>query len=387
MIESTQFISTIRSVVGNAPRIGLHEPDITDLEHKYVAECLTSTFVSSVGPFVTRFEAEIAEFTGSKHAIAVSNGTSALHVALVLAGVKHNEEVLIPALSFVATANAVVHAGGVPHFVDSDLDNLGMSPESLRSVLENCEATPDGLVNPDTNRRIASIVPMHTIGHPVAIKEIIAIADEFGVPVVEDSAESLGSYVGQQHTGTFGKLGILSFNGNKTITTGGGGMILTDDDELAYQAKHLTTTAKIPHPWLFSHDQVAWNFRLPNLNAAMGVAQLSRLPQFLDEKRTIAEGYIAAFEDFSGLTFIEEPEATVSNYWLCSVILNEDNAFMRDVLIRDTNDAGIQTRPLWELLNTLPMYKDNPATELTNAESLQSRVISIPSSPFLARKM
>lgn len=387
MIESTQFISTIRSVVGNAPRIGLHEPDITDLEHKYVAECLTSTFVSSVGPFVTRFEAEIAEFTGSKHAIAVSNGTSALHVALVLAGVKHNEEVLIPALSFVATANAVVHAGGVPHFVDSDLDNLGMSPESLRSVLENCEATPDGLVNPATNRRIASIVPMHTIGHPVAIKEIIAIADEFGVPVVEDSAESLGSYVGQQHTGTFGKLGILSFNGNKTITTGGGGMILTDDDELAYQAKHLTTTAKIPHPWLFSHDQVAWNFRLPNLNAAMGVAQLSRLPQFLDEKRTIAEGYIAAFEDFSGLTFIEEPEATVSNYWLCSVILNEDNAFMRDVLIRDTNDAGIQTRPLWDLLNTLPMYKDNPATELTNAESLQSRVISIPSSPFLARNM
>ena len=387
MIESAKFISTIRSVVGNSPRIGLHEPDITDLEHKLVAECLSSTFVSSVGPFVTRFEAEIAEFTGSKHAIAVSNGTSALHVSLVLAGVKQDEEVLIPALSFVATANAVVHAGGVPHFVDSDLDNLGMSPDSLRSVLENCEATPEGLVNPATNRRIASIVPMHTIGHPAAIKEIIAIADDFGVPVVEDSAESLGSYVGQQHTGTFGKLGILSFNGNKTITTGGGGMILTDDDELAYQAKHLTTTAKIPHPWLFSHDQVAWNFRLPNLNAAMGVAQLSRLPQFLDEKRKIAEGYIAAFEDYSGLAFIKEPKSTVSNYWLCSVILDEDNAFMRDALIRDTNDAGIQTRPLWELLNTLPMYKDNPATELTNAESLQSRVISIPSSPFLARKM
>lgn len=385
MVESNKFIASIRSVVGDAPRIGLHEPDITELEHQYVSECLTSTFVSSVGPFVTRFEEEIAAFTGAKHAIAVSNGTSALHVSLVLAGVKVDEEVLIPALSFVATANAVVHAGGIPHFVDSELSTLGMCPDSLQSILEKCTQTDTGLINPITGKRIAAVVPMHTIGHPADIEKIVKIAEQYGIPVVEDSAESLGSYVGEQHTGTFGRLGILSFNGNKTITTGGGGMILTDDDELAYQAKHLTTTAKIPHPWLFSHDQVAWNFRLPNLNAALGVAQLSRLPGFLEEKRRIASSYSSVFEEFEGIKFLAEPNGTTSNYWLCSVMIDEEDSSIRDLLIMDSNENGIQTRPLWELLNTLPMYQNNPSADLPNAKSLQSRVISIPSSPILAR--
>lgn len=385
MLDSSEFIATIRQVVGDDERVGLHEPDITELEHQYVAECLTSTFVSSVGPFVTQFESEIAAFTGAKHAVAVSNGTSALHVALVLAGVKPNDEVLIPALTFVATANAVSHAGGIPHFVDSDIETLGMCPNSLRSVLEKCIHNSEGVFNPETGRTISAVVPMHTIGHPLNMDRICQIAAEFNLAVVEDSAESLGSYIGNKHTGTFGKLGILSFNGNKTITTGGGGMVLTDDDELAYQAKHLTTTAKTPHPWLFKHDQIAWNFRLPNLNAAMGVAQLSRLPQFLEEKRLIAQRYIQAFDSIDGIHIIQEPSGTTSNYWLCSVILDEDLSSQRDQLILDTNEAGIQTRPLWDLLNTLPMYRDNPSAELVNAKSLQSRVISLPSSPVLAR--
>lgn len=383
--STDQFISTIRAVVGDLPRVGLHEPDISELEHEYVKQCLDSTFVSSVGPFVTRFEQEIATFTGVKSAVAVSNGTSALHIALVLAGVNPGDEVIIPALSFVATANAVSHAGAHPYFVDSDPEHFGLSVTAVRAVLDTLTREGGKLVNPATGRTISAIVPMHTLGHPMDIVGLIKLAEEFRIPVVEDAAESLGSYVGDRHTGSFGKLGILSFNGNKTITTGGGGMILTNDEELGARAKHLTTTAKLPHPYLFSHDEVAWNYRLPNLNAAMGVAQLSRLPQFLSEKRLIASEYEQAFSAIPGIRFVSEPTGTRSNYWLCSIELEEDDRELRDELLEATNNAGIQVRPLWEILSELPMYANNPRGDLSNARSIQNRVISLPSSPLLAR--
>lgn len=384
--SSEQFITAIRSVVGELSRVGLHEPDISDIEHDFVKQCLDSTFVSSVGPFVTRFEEEIAEYTGVNSAVAVSNGTSALHIALVLAGVKPGDEVIIPALSFVATANAVSHAGAHPFFVDSDPENFGLSVPAVRAVLETLKNEKGQFVNPSSGRTVSAIVPMHTLGHPMDIRGMVELADEFGIPVVEDAAESLGSFVGEQHTGSFGKLGILSFNGNKTITTGGGGMILTNDEELGIRAKHLTTTAKLPHPYLFTHDEVAWNYRLPNLNAAMGVAQLSRLPQFLMEKREIASEYVKAFSAITGMRFVTEPEGTHSNYWLCSVQLSDDNRALRDQLLEETNRAGIQVRPLWELLSDLPMYANNPQGNLTHARSIQNRVISLPSSPVLARE-
>jgi perosamine synthetase len=385
VVSVQEFLGVIRSVVGDGPRVGLHEPDISALEHEYVKECLDSTFVSSVGPFVTRFEQEIAAFTGANYAVAVSNGTSALHVALVLAGVEPGDEVIIPALSFVATANAVSHAGAHPYFVDSEMQSFGMSVAAVRDVLEGFESRNGQYFNPVNGRRIGAIVPMHTLGHPMDIVGLVALADSFGIPVVEDSAESLGSYVGTQHTGTFGKLGMLSFNGNKTITTGGGGMILTNDEEIGARAKHLTTTAKVSHEWLFSHDEVAWNYRLPNLNAALGVAQLSRLPQFLAEKRAIAEAYSKSFEQMPGIRFVHEPPGTSSNYWLCSVELAVDSVENRDLLLKAANDSGIQVRPLWEILSDLPMYVDASRGDLSVARSIQRRVISLPSSPVLAR--
>ncbi|MDH6256020.1 LegC family aminotransferase [Aurantimicrobium minutum] len=375
---------SIRTLVGQSSPIQLHEPNFTDIEHSYVNECLKSGFVSSVGPFVTEFEVKVAEFTGAKHAIAVSNGTSALQIALIVAGIKPNDEVIVPALSFVATANAVVHAGGVPFFVDSDADDLGMSPKSLRLTLNSFIFKNGKLTNPLTGRRIGAIVPMHTIGHPLKIQEIISIASEYGIPVVEDAAESLGSFVGEKHTGTFGKCGILSFNGNKTITTGGGGMIITNDDELASHAKNLTTTAKIPHPWKFTHSETAWNYRLPNLNAALGLAQLSRLPEILDQKRQIASRYKELFELSEKFDFICEPNGTTSNYWLCSIRLNSGKVEERDSLLETLINNGLNCRPLWELLSDLSMYSSNPRSELNVAKSLQNSVISLPSSPSIA---
>ena len=381
------FIDALRRVVGDDARVGLHEPDISELEHRYVTECLDSTFVSSVGPFVTRMEEDIAAFTGAAAAVAVSNGTSALHVALVLAGVKPGDEVLIPALTFVATANAVSHAGAFVHLIDSDERNVGMSVDALREALATFDTRGSDVINPATGRRVAAIVPMHALGHPLDIVALCALSREYDIPVVEDAAESLGSYVGDQHTGTFGQLGILSFNGNKTITTGGGGMIITMDAELGLHAKHLTTTAKVPHRWRFSHDEVAWNYRLPNLNAALGVAQLERLPQFLLEKRAIAAAYERVFADIDGVQFITEPEGTTSNYWLCSVLLDNDLAESRDEFLDVVNDAGIQIRPVWDLMCDLPMYADAPRGDLTVARNLQSRLLSIPSSPRIARAL
>ncbi|WEK62684.1 MAG: LegC family aminotransferase [Candidatus Microbacterium colombiense] len=383
MIGAEGFVRAIREVVGDEPFVGLHIPDITDIEKQRVNECLDSTFVSSVGSFVGEFEQSIAGFTGSAHGIAVSNGTSALQVALELAGVAAGDDVIIPTLSFIATANAVSHAGARPYFVDSDSETLGLSVEAVEEVLKAARSTPDGLVNGATGRRIGAIVPMHTLGHPMRIGELVELADEYGVPVVEDAAESLGSRVGDVHTGTFGKLGIISFNGNKILTTGGGGMILTGDDELARRARHLTTTAKRPHRWEFEHDEVAYNFRMPNLNAALGVAQLERLPEFLAAKRRLAKSYARVFDAMPGVTFLAEPAGTVSNYWLCAVRV-DGGIDRRDEFLEATNDAGLQCRPFWNLLHRQTPYRHLPHAPTPVAESLHASVVCIPSSPALA---
>lgn len=382
MVDAAAFVATIRSVVGDAEHVPLHVPEIGRIDHQYVDECLTSTFVSTVGPFVGRFEEELAAFTGARHAIAVSNGTVALHVALVVAGVEPGDEVLVPALSFIATANAVVHAGARPHFLDSDPRTLGLSLDAVEAALAAGESRDGVLRNPATGRRIAAIVPMHTFGHPVDIAQMVALGDRYGVPVVEDAAESLGSYVGDRHTGTFGTLGILSFNGNKIVTTGGGGMILTDDPELGRRAKHLTTTARVPHAWSFDHDEVGWNFRMPNLNAALGVAQLTKLAAYREAKRALAQRYADAFATVPGVTFLTEPEGTSSNYWLCSVRIDGDRAD-RDDLLRAANEAGLQVRPFWSLLSAQTPYLADTRGDLTNAVALENTVISIPSSPAL----
>lgn len=383
MVDASRFVSAIRSVVGDDDTVGLHVPDIGEAEQRFVAECLESTFVSSVGPFVTRFEDEIAEFTGAASAVAVSNGTVALQVALVLAGVQPGDEVIVPALSFIATANAVTHAGAHPFFVDSDAATLGLSADALELVLRGMTHRDRAIINPDTGRRIAAIVPMHTFGHPAQIERIVSIGQAHGIPVVEDAAESLGSVVGDRHTGTFGRLGVLSFNGNKILTTGGGGMILTDDPELGARAKHLTTTAKVPHEWEFEHDEAGWNFRMPNLNAALGVAQFSKLAGYLADKRVIAQRYAEAFADVDGVTFLTEPEGTTSNYWLCSVRV-EGGLPERDALLRAANDAGLQSRPVWNLLSRQRPYRDTPRGSLTTATELEHSIISVPSSPRLA---
>jgi perosamine synthetase len=299
--------------------------------------------------------------------------------------VRPGDEVLVPALSFVATANAVSHAGATPHFVDSARDTLGLDPAAVRAVLAGLQTRDGATVNPATGARIAAIVPMHTFGHPVDIVGLLEVADEYGIPVVEDAAESLGSYVGDRHTGLFGRLGILSFNGNKILTTGGGGMILTDDEELGKHAKHLTTTAKLPHAWEFEHDEVAWNYRMPNLNAALGVAQFSRLPGFLVEKRALAARYRAAFAELPEFEFLDEPAGTSSNFWLSSVRLVDADRGVRDELLAAAQADGLQCRPFWNLLSDQRMYTSAPRGDLAVARELQDAVISLPSSPILGR--
>ena len=393
---SAVFVDRIRSVIAGSQlanegrAIGLHEPEIDELEKKYVLECLDSNFVSSVGAFIPQLEQRIQDITGAKHAIAVSNGTVGLQVALFLAGVEYGDEVIVPTLSFIATANAVSHAGAVPHFIDSEFGTMGMSPAALRTTLQGMKREGNRLVNPATGRRISAISPMHTLGHPVKILEIFAIAAEYGVPVVEDAAESLGSFVTnaagqQQHTGTFGLTGMISFNGNKIVTTGGGGVILTNDDALGKRAKHLTTTAKLPHKWEFEHDEIAWNYRMPNLNAALGLAQLDKFDRFLDEKRRLALAYGEVFADLEGLKFVFEPDGTASNYWLCAVQLAEPSLARRDELMQACHDAGLLVRPMWNLLHTQRMYTSAPKGELAAATALHASLICLPSTPRLAQ--
>ncbi len=377
------IVQAIKSVVGNGQH-ALHEPRFNGNEWAYLKECLDSTFVSSVGKFVDRFEDDLAAFTGAKRAIAVVNGTAALHVSLLLAGVSAGDEVLLPALTFIATANAVAYCQAIPHFVDSEVRSLGMDAVALRDYLSHSTEIRDRhCINRSSGRVIRAMVPMHTFGHPVDIEALLAVARDFHLQLVEDAAESLGSTVGGQHTGTFGLMGTLSFNGNKTITTGGGGAILTNDLELGKRAKHLTTTAKLPHRWNFVHDEVGFNYRLPNLNAALGCAQLEQLPGFLANKRELFERYRLAFANVAGVRLVAEPRGCHSNFWLQSLLLDESLADQRDAVLIATNDARLMTRPVWVLMNRLSMYSNTPKAPLPVAESLERRLINIPSSSGL----
>ena len=378
-----EIVRAITSVVGAGPA-ALHEPSFRGNEWAYLKECLDSTFVSSVGKFVDRFEDDLASFTGAKRAVAVVNGTAALHVALLLTGVEAGDEVLFPALTFIATANAVAYCNATPHFVDSEECSLGMDAHALRDyLLATTEMRGGHCINRTTCRVIRAMVPMHTFGHPVDIEALLSVAHDFRLQLIEDAAESLGSTVGGRHTGTFGLMGTLSFNGNKTITTGGGGAILTNDLELGARAKHLTTTAKVPHRWNFLHDEVGYNYRLPNLNAALGCAQLEQLPDFLLEKRRLFESYQSAFAEVEGVHLVTEPTGCHSNYWLQTLLLDDLLADQRDAVLTATNDAGLMTRPVWALMNRLSMYRYAPKAPLPVSESLERRLINIPSSAGL----
>lgn len=373
----------IQRVTGGA-KVALHEPRLDGNELAYVKDCIETGWVSSVGSYVDRFERELAAFTGAAHAVVVSNGTSGLQVALELVGVQRDDEVLIPALSFVATANAVAHCGGRPHFVDSDYLTLGIDVQALRAYLGDIAELRDGQpFNRRTGRRLGAIVPMHAFGHPVDMPALQELADRWAIPIVEDAAESLGSYVGERHTGNFSRCAMLSFNGNKIVTTGGGGAIITNDPVLAKRAKHLTTTAKIPHAWAFRHDEVAYNFRMPNLNAAMGCAQLERIEGFLAAKRELTQCYLAAFADMPEVELFVERPGTRANYWLQTLLLAPAVADQRDDILSTTNAAGQMTRPVWELLNTLPMYRDCEAMPTPVAQDLARRIVNLPSSPHL----
>jgi perosamine synthetase len=378
-----RVLRAIQAVVGTAPAT-LHEPSFEGNEWRYVKACLDSTLVSSAGPFVDRFETDLASFTGAGFAVAVTSGTAALHMALHLAGVVPGDEVLVPALTFVATANAVTYCGAVPHLVDSEERTFGIDAAALHTYLNEIAELRDGrCINRRTGRVIRAVVPMHVFGHPADITAIVAVASAFNLIVVEDAAESLGSTVGARHTGTFGAMGTISFNGNKTVTTGGGGAIITNDRELARRAKHLTTTAKLPHRWELRHDEVGYNYRMPNINAAIGCAQLEQLPGFLRAKRLLFERYRAAFETIDGGRILSEPGNCRSNFWLQTLVLDEAAAGYRDAILAAGHDAGILLRPSWVPLHRQRPFAACPRMDLMVADSLATRIINLPSSPKL----
>lgn len=383
-MEIDRIVSAIRSVLPSRDFIGLHEPCFAGNEWGYVKECLDTGWVSSVGKFVDRFEEQLAEYCGVRKAVAVVNGTAALHVCLILAGVERGDEVLIPALTFIATANAVSYCGAVPHFVDSEEATLGLDPVRLGAYLEQNAVLRSGeCFNKNTGRRIKAVVPMHAFGHPVDLDPLLEVCGRFHLELVEDAAESLGSFYKGRHTGNFGRVSAVSFNGNKLVTTGGGGAILTNDEELGRLAKHVTTTAKVPHRWNFCHDMIGFNYRMPNLNAALGCAQLEELEGFLRSKRVLAQRYRDALAGIEGVRFFEEQSFARSNYWLNVLLLDEECASERDALLTRTNDSGIMTRPVWMLMHKLAMFEQCPRMELPVAESLERRIINIPSSAFL----
>jgi aminotransferase in exopolysaccharide biosynthesis len=373
------FIRFVQNWYKSEAFIPLHEPRFSDIDRKYVLDAIDSTFVSSVGKYVNKFEKDLAEYSGSKRAVATVNGTSALQIALLLAGVSANDEVLTQSLSFIATANAIKYNSAYPVFIDVDRDTMGLSPDAVELFLkENCRRDKGCVYNKVTGRRIAAVVPMHTFGHPCRIQEICRIADSWGIPVVEDAAEALGSTADGKQCGSFGQSGIISFNGNKTITCGGGGAIITDDEALADRAKHLTTTAKTAHLWEFSHDAIGYNFRMPNLNAAMACAQLEQISGFLADKRTLAESYQKYFSKAGRPDFFTEPYKCRSNYWLNSIIINDRR--QRDDFLEQTNNANVMTRPVWNLISSLKIYADCQTDSLEQSKWLAERVVNIPSS-------
>ena len=379
--QYTPVVDFIRSVYKTDSFIPLHEPRFLGNEKKYLNECIDSTFVSSVGKFVDEFEEKIASYTGAKYAVATSNGTSALHISLLLANVEQNDEVITQPLTFIATCNAISYCNASPVFIDVDKDTMGMSPVALEIFLkENAEVKNQQCVNKSTGKIIKACIPMHTFGHPCRIEEIQKICKEWHIVLVEDSAESLGSFYRGQHTGTFGELGVISFNGNKIITSGGGGCILTNNEDLAKKAKHITTTAKEPHKWEYSHDMVGYNYRMPNLNAALMVAQLEQLDGFLKSKRSLAKIYKKFFQN-GDIHFVIDPENAKSNYWLNSIVLKSKD--QRDLFLDETNSKGIMTRPIWVLMNKLSMFEHAQCGNLKNSEWLEDRVVNIPSSAIL----
>lgn len=375
------IVRFIRDQYPGKEAIPLHAPIFPGAEKRYLNECIDSTYVSSVGPFVERFERAVADYVGSRHAVAVVNGTQALFVALQLAGVQAGCEVITQALTFVATANAICYAGAQPIFIDVEEASLGMDPAALERFLQSHgDRREGGAYNRRTGRRIAACLPMHTLGHPCRVDELARICREWGIALVEDAAESLGSWYRGRHTGTFGLLGVFSFNGNKIVTTGGGGMIVTDNEELARRAKHLTTTAKVSHPWEFVHDEVGYNFRLPNLNAALGLAQMESLPNFLEDKRRLAQRYEQFFRG-TEFGFVAEPDQAESNYWLNAVLLSDEKE--RDRFLQHTNRSGVMTRCLWRPMHLLPMYGHCQSDSLAVTENLYRRLVNLPSSVML----
>ena len=398
-------IDFIRSLYPNREIVPLHEPYFAGNEKKYVLDCIESTFVSSVGKYVDRFEEMIRDFTGAKYAIATVNGTAALHIALKLAGVQQGDLVITQPLTFIATCNAITYCGAEPVFVDIDPETLGMSPDSLANWLSaNTIIQDDSCYLKDVHKfpqintnlkdlrkdnsckfveirglkKISACVPMHTFGHPCKMDRILEICNRYHISVVEDAAESIGSYYKGKHTGTFGKLGILSFNGNKTITTGGGGMILTNDDELGPLAKHITTTAKKPHPWKFEHDMIGYNYRLPNINAALGCAQMEMLPEILKNKRETAKNYQVFFNNLKDATFIQEPSDSIANYWLNAILLKNEEE--RNIFLEQTNSQKVICRPAWILMNKLQMFSQSLKANIPMSVNIESRLVNLPSS-------
>ena len=375
----TTIVKFIKDIYNTESFVPLHEPKFIGNEKEYLNDCIDSTFVSSVGKYVDEFERKFASYVGTKYAIATVNGTSALHIALRLINVNENSEVITQALSFVATANAIKYCGAEPIFIDVSKKTLGLSPKALLKFLEKNTLIDKygNCINKNTKKRIKACVPMHTFGHSCEIDKIVKICKTYNINVVEDAAESLGTTYKKQHTGTFGKIGAFSFNGNKIITAGGGGMIVTDDENLALRAKHLTTTAKIPDQWEYCHDEIGFNYRMPNLNAALGLAQLENINQFLYKKRELSFKYYGFFKK-KKINFLIEPKNSKSNYWLQALVLKDKK--QRDEFLELTNKNGVMSRPIWKLLNTLDMYKYNQCDSLKNSKWLEKRVVNIPSS-------
>ena len=375
-----QFAERVKEMYGK-DFVPLHEPTFNEKELEYVTDCIKTGWVSSVGAYVTRFEEDLAKFVGVKRAVAVVNGTAALHIALKVAGVEADDEVLMPSLTFIATANAVSYCGAIPHFIDVHEETLGVDPYKLDTYLTEISELRNGeLFNKETNRRIKALVPMHTFGHAVELEELQVICEKYHLILVEDAAESLGTYYKGKQTGSFGKVSAISFNGNKIMTTGGGGAILTDDEALADYAKHITTTAKVPHRWEFDHDEVAFNYRLPNINAALGCAQLEKMPEFIKQKRALTAFYEELVAPLEGVTLFKEPANSFSNYWLQTLIL--DDTLVRDDVLAFLNDHGVMSRPIWTPLHKLKPYRDCPRADLSTIERLNKKIINIPSTPI-----
>ena len=378
-MDYSQIVSFIKDVYGTEGFVPLSVPQFIGNEKKYLEECIDTTFVSSVGKFVDRFEEMVAEYTGAKKAVVCVSGTNALHMAMMLVGVERDDEVLTQALTFIATCNAISYIGAHPVFIDVDKDTMGLSPKAVEAWLEVHAEIKEGICyNKSTGRRIKACVPMHTFGHPVHLDELVEVCKEWRIELVEDAAESLGSFYKGKHTGTFGKVGAISFNGNKTITTGGGGMLLFMDEKLGEFAKHLTTQAKVPHRWEFVHDHIGYNYRMPNINAALGCAQMEHLEEFVLNKRETAVQYAEFFKNVKDVEFFAEPADCRSNYWLNAVILKDKQTQLE--FLQQTNGNGVMTRPIWELMNRLPMFEHCQNDGLGNTIWFADRVVNIPSS-------